>query len=124
MKRTFGPYLVELIERGDGQLIAWGDAADWPPRKAAELYDERALRAGLAAGVRVAVIDFSRRAYVNSGTLAALLKIDAFFRAHGGSVELVGLDEAGRYVLEMIGVVDRFRCHPDRSTALAVLKLS
>ncbi len=123
MKRQFGPYPVELIpDVVPGRFIALADAVDWYPRKSAELFDSVGLRAGLEAGVRAVIIDFSGRPYFNSGTLGALIKVDDFFRPHGGRVSFVGLTRNCEVVLEMLGLPDHFPCHPDRATALGAAR--
>jgi anti-anti-sigma regulatory factor len=123
MKRQFGPYPVELIpDDVPGRFIAFADAADWYPRKSAELFDAAGLRAGFEAGVRAVVIDFSRRPYFNSGTLGALIKVDDFFRPHGGRVSFVGLTKNCEVALEMLGLADHFPRHPDRAAGVAAAR--
>jgi hypothetical protein len=127
---AFGPYEVELLplagsgagERGP-PFVALADAAAWYPRPAAGLYVESALRAGLEAGVSTVLVDFARRPYVNSATLAALVKIAEFFRRHaGGGVDLAGLGGAGEEVVDMLGLRGRLLTHPDVASALAAVR--
>ena len=118
MKREFigiiGKLTCELAEENGIVIVTIGGQADI--YTSAEL--SKILDTYLARGQANILLDMGELEYLDSSTLAALLRIQKKARAAGGTVKLLNLGSGPQRVFEISGFLNLFETFPDREAAI------
>lgn len=108
---------IELEERGEATVARLTGRFDGA---GAALFDREAL--GTLAGRPAIVLDLSEVPYVSSAALRSFLKLAQALAAAGGAFVVSGLTPFVSQVLELSGLVGRFRTAANVSESLALLE--
>ncbi|MFH1038300.1 MAG: STAS domain-containing protein [PVC group bacterium] len=119
MKREFigmiGKLTCELAEENGVVVVTVSGQAD--VYTSGEL--GKIMEAYLARGQTNILLDMENLKYLDSSTLAALLKIQKKARAGGGNVKLLRLGSEPREVFEVSGFLNLFETFEDREVAIS-----